>query len=257
MPADIARYSIYFKSVYFQSVLRWVHQVYKGRTYPSITIQVKETQHVAFFFWPYSCVCLTKCCFYGTSIWEEEEPQPALDYKDAENKDDELPAACQIQLEQSEDTSRRQSEDSKKGNRLQTATACMANRAACVTRLFEHVNKTAANRGTVWWLRPGMEMMILAIVSPWTLQSPEQIWDFHAYKISSKQLTWHKFLLQEHLGIIALSDFSLCTGAAQNVYFYPLVLTNVKIMLLKIIPERTLEAYRPLESFCFPLSVWK
>ena len=67
--------------------------------------------------------------------------------KTGENKEDELPAACQIQSEQSADSSRRQSEASQNTSGLQTASACMANWAACVTRLYEHVNKTAANRG--------------------------------------------------------------------------------------------------------------
>lgn len=155
-----------------------MHQVYEGRTYPSIISQVIVPQRVAFLFRPYSRVCLPKCCCSRTSIREEEQPQRALDYKDGEKKEDGLPAACHIQSEQPKDSSRRQSEGSQ--NRLQTASACMANWAGCVTRLYEHVNKTPANRDAVWWPLRGTKMMNPAKVSPWTLQSPEQIWDFHA-----------------------------------------------------------------------------
>lgn len=55
-----------------------------------------------------------------------EDPQRALDYKDRENKEEELPAACQIQMEQPKDSSRRQSEAAQNKSRLQTASACMA-----------------------------------------------------------------------------------------------------------------------------------
>lgn len=120
-----------------------------GKTSPSVSTRVLVTQQVAFLFQPYSCVCLLKCCFSGTSIRIEEEPHRALDYKDDENKEDELPTACQIQSEQPEDSSRRLSEGSQNRSKLQTAQACMANCAACVTRLYEHVNKTVANRDTV------------------------------------------------------------------------------------------------------------
>lgn len=34
-------------------------------------------------------------------------------------------------------------------NALTTAGACVANWAACVTRLYEHISKTAANRDTI------------------------------------------------------------------------------------------------------------
>ncbi len=130
-----------------------------GRSHPSVTTQVIVTQHAAFQFRPYSHIC-----FSGTSVSEEEEPRRALDYKDGENKEDELPAACQIQSEQPKDSSRHQSEASQNRSRLQTASACTVNWAACVTRLYKHVNKTAAYRDTVWWQLQGTKVMILKSV---------------------------------------------------------------------------------------------
>lgn len=138
---------------------QWVHQVYVGRIYPSASTPVIVTQHVASLFWPYSRVCLLECCFSATSIGED--PQRALDYRDRENKEDELPAACQIQLEQPKDSSRHQSEASRNKSRLQTASACMANRAACVTWLYEHVNRRRQTGTLCDGPLQGMKMMIL------------------------------------------------------------------------------------------------
>lgn len=159
---------------------------------------------------------------------KEEEPHRASDYKDEESKEDELPTACQIQSEQPEDSSRRQSEGSQNNSRLQTTQACMANCAACVTRLREHVNKTAANGDTVGWL----ETAISDKARLWTLQSLEQIRGFQVLEITFKAIKLAE-CLQEHLVIIALSDFSLCSSAAQtSIFILPSSLTeNVKIQV--------------------------
>lgn len=160
MSADREKYNVYFQSTFMSFLFQqWVHQVYVGRIYPSASTPVIVTQHVASLFWPYSRVCLLECCFSATSIGED--PQRALDYRDRENKEDELPAACQIQLEQPKDSSRHQSEASRNKSRLQTASACMANRAACVTWLYEHVNRRRQT-GTLYdGPLQGMKMMIL------------------------------------------------------------------------------------------------
>lgn len=91
-------------------------------------------------------------------------------------------------------------------------------------------------------------MMIPAKVSPWTLQSPEQIWDFHAQKLPLKQLK--------------LAEFSTSGTPQDNcaVRFEPLCWSCPKFLFLSsqtesikiIIRDRTfIEACRPAEPACF------
>lgn len=135
--------------------------------------------------------------------------------KPRENKEDELPEACQIQSEQHEDSSRRQSEGSQNRSRLQTASACMANWAACVTRLYEHVNKTAANRDTVMAAQRHRNDDSSSPSQPVDTSKSWADLGFPCLKITFKAIKLAEFLLQERFGTIA--DFSLYS--CPNFYF--------------------------------------
>lgn len=86
--------------------------------------------------------------------------------------------------------------------------------AACVTWLYEHANRRAANRdamqrlllrGTVILKSPREKR--IKVLDRFRISMPE--------KITSKAIKLAEFRLQEHLRIIALSDFSLRESAGQ------------------------------------------
>lgn len=102
---------------------------------------------------------------------------------------------------------------------LSTSTGCKQPRhawltgAACVTWLYEHTNRRVAIRDVMQWL---------LLQGPWFCSRPVKNTSkactdlgFPCLKITSKAIKQAEFRLQEHLRIIALSDFSLCERAGQ------------------------------------------
>lgn len=152
-----------------------------------------------------------KCCISTTS--NGEDPQRALRYKDRENKEEELPAACQIQMEQHKDSSRHESEAARS-----TASACMANRAACVTCFYEHVRWRQAGalcdgriKAWKWWF---WSQPVNASKS-WTDLG------FPCLKITFKAIKLAEFRLQEHLQLHR--QILAFVQVLAKVYFYPLL----------------------------------
>lgn len=129
----------------FISFLAWQRRACVGRAYPLVATQVIVTQHVAFLFRPWSRLCFLECCFLGTSIRQRGKLRREL-------------CSTKTEMEQRRRAARSLSDpvtaassgsfpaslQNVSGSRswLQTASACMASCAACVTRLYEHVNKT-------------------------------------------------------------------------------------------------------------------
>jgi len=85
----------------------------------------------------------------------------------------------------------------------------MANWAVCVTRLYEHINKKQGHY-VMAALRHGK--LFPAIVCHFKVLNRFEIsMPGNTFKVIKPA----ECLLQEHLRLITLSDFSLCTGAAQ------------------------------------------
>lgn len=141
-----------------------------------------------------------------------------------ENKEDELPAACQIQSEQKPEDSSLASIWSLS----ETGAGCKQPQHAWLTVLpVSHgCMNTLTRQQQTGTLCDGCseapkndDSRSQRVV---TSKSCADFRIFHAWKLPLKQLNWQNFYLSEDLEIIAMSDFSLCCRRCPNFYFYPL-----------------------------------
>ena len=196
---------------------------------------------------------LSKCLFRNIyQRWGSTTVSSGLQRWREQRRRSNCPAACQIPSRQPKDSSRHQSEDCQNRSRLQTASASTANCAACITRLYEHVSKTAASGDAVMaarrhgnddssWSRPVD-----------TSKSQTDL-EFPCLKITFEAIKMAEFPLQEHLGIIALPDFKALCWSCQvsNCTRSSSPTENIKKVI--ICDWTFTEAHRPLEPFLFLL----
>ena len=209
-----------------------MHQVYVGRAYPPITTQVIVTQHVAFPFPPYRLVFVyPKCCRSVELLpWKREDPQRALELqrREGENKEDELPAACQIQSE-------RKPEDSSPASIWSlsetTGAGCKQPQHAWLTGLpVSHGCMNTLTRqqqtGTLCdgcSQAPKKKNDDSRSQPVDTSKSCADFRIFHAWKLPLKQLNWHSFYLFGGPRDNCSVRFQpLLLVLPPNFYFYPL-----------------------------------